>query len=49
MNIGNVKINCIAGVINKEDAHRFSRMAFRVTKGNIILEFRDIMPSVGAE
>jgi hypothetical protein len=40
--IGNIKINCIAGVINKSDANRFNRMVFRVSKGNVYTDFIDI-------
>ena len=33
--VGEMKLNCITGVLNKEDGLRFKRLIFRISKGYV--------------
>ncbi len=42
MLIGGLRINYLVGVIDDEDYERFTKMIFRVSKGNVISHFKDV-------
>ena len=37
--MGSIKINYLAGIIEKEDVLRFERLIFRISKGNVYVTF----------